>query len=184
MARVGYLARGVVYRAIIRASGGRCGPGLRVEPRLRLRHGAHQGLSFGRNVYLGIGTVIDCPPGGQVSIGDDVTLTHGIFISAAKSVKIGNDTLVGEYVSIRDADHFAELGPVPIREQPMDARGCDIGSNVWIGRGCAILSGAVLHDGCVIGANSVVRGEIPENAIAVGSPAKVRRLRRSSGDAL
>jgi acetyltransferase-like isoleucine patch superfamily enzyme len=177
-----YRLRGACFGAIIRAAGGRCGPGLRVEAGLRLRHGAHSGLAIGRNVYLGASTVIDCPAGGTLTIGDGVTLTHGAFVSALKSVSIGAYTLIGEYVSIRDADHQIEVGSGPIRDQPMSARGCRIGSDVWIGRGCAVLSGACIEDGCVIGANSVVKGEIPALSIAVGSPAVVRRQRPGAAD--
>lgn len=176
-----YLLRGTYYRALIRAAGGQCGSGLRVEAGLKLRHGAHAGLNFGHGVYLGAGTVIDCPVGGSVILGDNVTLTHGIFISAARLVSVGTDTLIGEYVSIRDADHEIDVDAGPIRHQPMKARGCRIGSDVWVGRGCAVLSGAELQDGCVIGANSVVKGLIPSLTIAAGAPAVVRRMRPNAG---
>ncbi|MBN9245294.1 MAG: acyltransferase [Mesorhizobium sp.] len=175
--RIAYVMRGGFYRAAIIMSGGRCGPSLRVERGFRLRHGGHRGLSIGKSVYLGAGTVIDCPYPGTLSIGDNVTLTHGVFISAAKSVTIGKDTLIGEYVSIRDANHQIDISPVPIRQQPMLAQGCEIGSDVWIGRGCAILAGSQLQDGCVVGANSVVKGDVPRNAIVAGSPAKIIRYR-------
>lgn len=177
------MIRGVFYRAVILAAGGRCGPGLRVEGGLILRHGAHKGILIGRDVYLGVGTVIDCPSTGTVVIGNGVTLTHGVFISAAQSVSIGNDALIGEYVSIRDADHKMELSTVPIRHQPMVARGCVIEGDVWIGRGAAILSGAKLGEGCVIGANAVVKGDIPGQSIAVGIPARVVSHRRPPSDA-
>lgn len=174
--RASYITRGVLYRLSIIVAGGRCGPGLRVEGGFRLRHGPHEGISIGKNVYIGFGSVIDCPKSGTLVIGSNVTFTHGVFISAAKSVSIGDDALIGEYVSIRDANHQTELNR-PMRLQPMAALGCEIGSDVWIGRGCAILSGARLKTGCVIGANSVVKGEIPKHTVAVGSPARVVKPR-------
>jgi acetyltransferase-like isoleucine patch superfamily enzyme len=36
-----------------------------------------------------------------------------------------------------------------------------------------VLSGADIGRGCIIGAGSVVRGTIPDHAIAVGVPARV-----------
>lgn len=174
--RAAYRIRGVLYRWAIIAGGGRCGAGLRVEGGFRLRHGPHKGISIGSNVYIGFGTVIDCPESGSVTIGNDVTLTHGVFISSVKNVSIGDDTLIGEYVSIRDADHQTSASAL-IRMQPMVAGGCEVGSDVWIGRGCAILSGASLQRGCVIGANSVVKGEIAEYTIVVGSPARAVKVR-------
>lgn len=177
-AKAGYNLRGVVWRVLIRLSGGTCGPRLRVEHGLRFRHGLHRGISIGRSVYLGLGTVIDCPEGAALAIGDNVTLTHGVFIGAASRVTIGDDTLVGEYSSIRDADHALALDGGPIRAQPMVAKAVTIGSDVWIGRGAAILSGVTLERGCVIGANAVVKGTITAGQIAVGIPAKPVRARK------
>lgn len=43
---------------------------------------------------------------------------------------------------------------------------------MWIGENVTILPGACIGNGVVIGANSVVRGEIPNNVIIAGVPAK------------
>ena len=50
-----------------------------------------------------------------------------------------------------------------------------IGKNVWIGSGSIVLGGVTIGDNAVIGAGSVVTKDIPENMIAVGSPARVIR---------
>lgn len=177
LVRVMYHLRGWCFRRMILAAGGQCDSGLRVESGFRLRHGPHSGLSFGRNLYIGCGTVVDCPIGGRLVIGDDVTLTHGAFLSVAASVTIGSDTLVGEYSSVRDANHGVALTGGPIRSQPMQPKAVVVGANVWIGRGCAILAGSTIGDGAVIGANSVVRGTVPANVVVAGAPAKVLRER-------
>ena len=52
-----------------------------------------------------------------------------------------------------------------------------IESESWIAAGCKILKGSHIGYGAVIGAGSVVKGEIPSNAIAVGAPAKVKKYR-------
>jgi acetyltransferase-like isoleucine patch superfamily enzyme len=172
IAKIAILARGMFVRGRIRLHGGSCGQGLRVESGFRLRHGSHAGISIGKDVYIGMSTVFDCPSPGTLEIGNNVTLTHGVFISALDCVIIGDDSLIGEYVSIRDADHQAHVSPVPIRDQPMVPNKCILGTNVWIGRGAAILSGARLSDGCIVGANSVVKGAVVENSIVAGAPAR------------
>lgn len=48
-----------------------------------------------------------------------------------------------------------------------------IGDNVQIGCGTAIFGGIRIGNNVCIGANAVVWTDIPENAIAVGVPAKV-----------
>ena len=52
-----------------------------------------------------------------------------------------------------------------------------IGNDVWIGQGVFLKSGVTIGDGAIIGARSVVVSDIPAYSIAVGSPAKVKRLR-------
>lgn len=48
-----------------------------------------------------------------------------------------------------------------------------IGNNVFIGQQSVILPNTTIGNNCIIGAGSVVRGEIPDNSIAVGNPAKI-----------
>ena len=52
-----------------------------------------------------------------------------------------------------------------------------IGNDVWTGHNVNILPGVSVGDGAIIGAGSVVTKDLPPYAIAVGSPAQVRRLR-------
>jgi acetyltransferase-like isoleucine patch superfamily enzyme len=113
---------------------------------------------------------------GLVRIGQEVRINRGATICAYKEVSIGDFTLIGEFVSIRDANHGIAAGE-QIRNQPHDARPIHIGADVWIGRGACILPGVTLGDGSVIGANSVVTKDVPPNTIAAGIPAKIIRER-------
>lgn len=171
--------RGGILRFLITLRGGRCGRGLRVEAGLRLRQGIHSGLQIGADVYVGRDTTIDCVPGAKLEIGDNATLTQGNFISSVTSVVIDRDTMIGEYTSIRDANHsFADV-TVPMAAQPMAGNPVAIGRDVWIGRGCAILGGTRIGDGAIVGANSVVTRDLPDYAIAIGAPARVVSSRTS-----
>ncbi len=105
-------------------------------------------------------------------IGDGVNLTRDILISATKRVSIGNYTQVGEFVSIRDANHGTERGQ-RIHDQPSQVAPVDIGEDVWIGRGVFVGPRVTLHDGAVVGANAVVLKNVPPMAIVVGAPARV-----------
>ncbi|MEW5847151.1 MAG: CatB-related O-acetyltransferase [Myxococcota bacterium] len=55
--------------------------------------------------------------------------------------------------------------------------GIELGHDVWVGAQAVILPGARIGHGAVIGANSVVNDVVPPYGIAVGSPARVVRLR-------
>jgi acetyltransferase-like isoleucine patch superfamily enzyme len=169
--------RGGIIRALIIVGGGACGPGLRVESGFRLRQGFHKGLRFGSNVYFGRMITIDCPVGADMAVGNRVTFTQGIFVGVMKSVKIGDDVLIGEYVSIREANHAFDDLSLPIRLQGMVGEPISIGDDCWVGRGSCILPGSELARGVVVGANSVVSGSIAGNSIIAGSPARVLRQR-------
>jgi acetyltransferase-like isoleucine patch superfamily enzyme len=52
-----------------------------------------------------------------------------------------------------------------------------IGNDVWIGTGCTILDGIKIGDGAIIGAGAVVTKDVPDYAIAAGSPAKIIKYR-------
>jgi acetyltransferase-like isoleucine patch superfamily enzyme len=168
--------RGFVWRIIIILSGGKCGKGLMVDKGFVLKHPPHKGLKFGSNIYIGTNTTLDVPANSLLVVDDFVSLTGFTYISAAESVTLGKYTLVGEFVSIRDANHGID-GNSEIHTQPMIAAALAIGCNCWIGRGAAILKGSNIGDGSVVGANAVVSHKIENRQIVVGIPAKTIKIR-------
>lgn len=129
-------------------------------------------LRLGEQCRLGRDVHFDTADAGQITLGNRVRINAGGTIVATRSISIGDDTLVGEYVSIRDADHGTAIGASPIRSQPLVEAGISIGRDAWIGRGCCILKGVSIADGAVVGANSVVTCDVPPNSIYAGAPAK------------
>ena len=55
----------------------------------------------------------------------------------------------------------------------MPERPVRIGNGSWLGHGTVVLPGASIGDHVVVGANSVVTGELPDNCVAAGAPARV-----------
>lgn len=116
---------------------------------------------------------------GRIEIGDNVDIGNGTIIYASKyggGVFIGSNTVIAAQCYIIDMDHGIEKG-TPIREQSNTVSSVRIGEDVWIAAGAKILKGSRLEDGCIVGAQSVVKGCIPPNAIAVGVPARTIRYR-------
>ena len=136
-------------------------------------------ITLGQHCRLGREVFFESGGQGRIVLDNNVRLNAGVVVVAHAEVKIESDVLVGEYVSIRDADHAIQPDQL-IRFQDHVANPVSIGRGAWIGRGAAILKGVHIGAGAVIGANSVVTSDIPENAIAVGVPARVLRYRDGS----
>jgi acetyltransferase-like isoleucine patch superfamily enzyme len=128
-------------------------------------------LILGRNLYLYRDLHLETRDSGSIVIGDDVVLSRGVHLVAHHGIQIGNGSLVGEYTSIRDADHRFGDGVAP-RTSGHDGRPVLIGENVWIGRGVTVLPGVCIGDGAVIGANAVVTGHVLPGTVVGGVPAR------------
>ena len=115
---------------------------------------------------------------GPITIGDNSSIGFHLSIYSLKGggVTIGNNVLVAADCYIIDADHQVDRD-VPVREQAQAVTPITIGDDVWIAQNVTVLRGSTIHDGAVIGAKALVKGEIPENAICVGVPAKVIKYR-------
>lgn len=134
-------------------------------------------IRLGKRCRLGMEVELQANDQGVIQIGDDVRINRGCTLVAYTRIVIGDFTLIGEFVSIRDANHGMQLGS-PMRFQPHTTAAVEIGSDVWIGRGACILPGITIGNGSVIGANSVVTRSIPDFAIAAGIPAVIIKERK------
>ncbi len=112
-----------------------------------------------------------------VTIGDRCLVGRGSGIVGHLGIRIGNDVWTGHHVYITDQNHGYEALDVPIGRQLMPERPVTIGDGSWLGHGTVVLPGASIGRHVVVGANSVVTGDLPDNCVAAGAPARViRRL--------
>jgi acetyltransferase-like isoleucine patch superfamily enzyme len=115
-------------------------------------------------------------PHPKVFIGNNTVIGRHCMITAKNLIRLGNNVLMGAYVQIIDTNHGVKAGQI-IRDQKAEIGEVVIGNDVWIGAGVKILMNCHIGDGAIIGANAVVTGDIPPNAIAVGIPARVIKYR-------
>lgn len=93
-------------------------------------------------------------------------------------IRIEHKAVISSHVSIlthdfslsRARDALANATVVP---EIAVVRGVRIGSNSFIGRGATLMPGANVGANVIVGAGSVVRGEVPDDAIIMGNPAEI-----------
>ena len=152
---------------------------------IELRGGQY--IQCGKNVFMGANGILsawDLYRGvkyfPQIIIGNNVTIGNGFHISAINKILIGNDVLMGKFVTIVDNLHgkieYSEMNIPPIQRELQLSGEVIIGDRVWIGDKVTIARGVTIGNGAIVGSNSVVTKDIPSNAVAVGAPAKVIKL--------
>ena len=108
-----------------------------------------------------------------IRIGDGVGIRPYCTLSAAESIEIEENVVISAFTTVVDSNHTFDGDSENVLWNPLESSPIRIGRGTWIGERVAVLSGCRLGRFCMIGANSVVRGEIPDYSVAVGSPARV-----------
>lgn len=169
------------------------GAGCTIRSRSKIRFGANvtiqrgcrvdalssEGVLFGDNVSLQRKSVIECSGtlknlGKGLVVGDNVGIGSHSYLGCAGGISIGNDTIIGNFVSFHAENHNYADPDIPIRLQGVNRKGIVVGRNCWIGAKATILDGAVIRDGCIVAAGAVVtQGMYESNSILAGVPAKM-----------
>ena len=103
----------------------------------------------------------------NVTIGSGVTVMNGALMMAAGGITIEDNVMIAANVQLISNNHD------PYDRQILTCKPVLIKYGAWVGAGTTILPGVTVGKYAIIGANSVVNKDIPDYAVAVGSPAKV-----------
>jgi len=142
-----------------------------------------EGLVCGDNVSMGFHTHIDLTGSLKniakgIKIGNNVGLgSHGHYGSGVGGLEIGDDTIIGNYVSFHPETHNHSDLSIPIRLQGVSGKGIKVGNNCWIGTKATFLDGAEIGDGCIVAAGAIVKDIFPNNVIIGGVPARIIKYR-------
>ncbi len=112
---------------------------------------------------------------GDVTIGDKCFIGVGVRIRGDYgTIIVGSRTSVQENVVIhaRDGDQTVVGDNVQLGHGSI-LHNCTVKNNAVIGVGAIISDYSVVGDWAIIGEGAVVRGVIPDGAVAVGVPARV-----------
>ena len=103
-------------------------------------------------------------------VGSDFKRLNGVILDPSHCwlIELGNNVTLAPRVHVlcHDASTKDFLGYTKIGR-------VTIGNNVFIGAESVVLPGVTIGSNVVIGANSTVTHDIPDNSVAVGSPARV-----------
>lgn len=140
------------------------------------------GVFFGENVGIGdfsrviVSTSLN-DIGSFIKIGNNVGIGEFAYLGGAGGLVIGDDCIVGQYLSCHPENHNYQDKEDLIRHQGVVRKGIRIGANCWIGSKVTFLDGTEVGSGCVIAAGSVVTKSFPDNAVIGGVPAKLIKMR-------
>jgi acetyltransferase-like isoleucine patch superfamily enzyme len=197
---IGIGLRALFYRLILRMDGLAA-----IESRVRLRYADH--IRLGHGVYLDEGVYLHaCPQG--IEIGTRSIVMHGAVLHVynfrnmpQSGIKIGKDSLIGEYSVIRGqggvqigdrvytspftqiiaVNHVFDDPNRPFVEQGITAEGIIIEDDVWLGAGAIITDGVRVGKGAVVAAGAVVTKDVPPHTLVGGVPAKpIKKIDGSS----
>lgn len=189
---VGIAIRSVMYRLILKMDGSAA-----IENGVRLRFTDH--IKLGNGVYLDQGSYLHACPNG-IEIGEGTIVMHGAILHVynfrgmpQSGIKIGQNSLVGEYSIIRGqggveigdrvytspftqiiaVNHVFDDPNKPFVDQGITAQGIVIEDDVWLGAGAVITDGVRVGKGSVVAAGAVVTKDVPPHTVVGGVPAKV-----------
>ena len=187
--------RGILYRLILKMDGVAA-----IEHNVRLRFASN--IHLGQGVYLDQGSYLHACPRG-IEIGERTIVMHGAVLHVYNfrglpnaGIKIGKDSLIGEYSIIRGqggvtigdrvytspftqiiaVNHVFDDPTRPFVEQGITALGIVIEDDVWLGAGAVITDGVRVGKGSVVAAGAVVTKDVPPHAVVAGVPAKVLKV--------
>ncbi|SDF22669.1 Hexapeptide repeat of succinyl-transferase [Terriglobus roseus] len=138
----------------------------------------------------------------RVSLGERVSLEHGIYFNAAGAHASGIAISLGDGTFVGSGCEFNAIEGISIGENCLIASGCRfidhnhgiqagklmklqdeisspirVGTDVWIGANCIVLKGVSIGDGAIVAAGSVVTKSVEPYTIVAGVPAKFIKSR-------
>ncbi|SFR44568.1 hypothetical protein SAMN04488005_2046 [Yoonia tamlensis] len=155
-----------------RASLAQVGKGTRFQTGVRFAD--PRAVRIGRHCYFWKGcNAASELAGARLDIGDAVQVNRGVHLDITGGLQIGDGVMISENAVIYTHDHGLDPYAKPM------ACPKKIGADVWIGMNAVILPQCgTIGRGAVIGAGAIVTGDIAENTVVAGNPARIvgRRL--------
>jgi acetyltransferase-like isoleucine patch superfamily enzyme len=135
-------------------------------------------LSIGHGSRIGAYSLVSCTShlskyGIGLKMGNNSAVGRFTEFGAAGGIEIGDDVIMGAYISFHSENHNFMDTTILIREQGVSSKGIKIGNDVWVGAKVTFLDGCEIGNHCVVAAGAVVKGVFPDHSVIGGVPAKI-----------
>lgn len=108
---------------------------------------------------------IDCAS--RLFLGKNVFANHGLTVMSLGSITIDDGVMMGPEVALLTVNHE------PKNIRVVKAAEIHIKKNAWLGARAIVLPGVTIGENAIVGSGAVVTKDVPDNAVVVGSPARV-----------
>lgn len=121
---------------------------------------------------------IICPPfhcdhGHGIVLDENVFINYNATMLDGATIRIGKNTKIGPNCQFYTPNH--PMNFIERRKPQETAYPITIGEDCWIVGGVVVCPGVTIGNRCVIAAGSVVTQDIPDDSLAAGCPAVVKR---------
>ncbi len=139
---------------------------------------AYRKIALGNNAKIGmysklLSTSHLATYGKGLVMGNNSAVGDFCHFGAPGGISIGNDVIMGSFVSFHSENHNFQDTSKLIREQGVNSKGIILGNNIWVGARVTFLDGCEVGDNSVVAAGAVVNGIFPAKSVIGGVPAKV-----------
>ena len=108
-----------------------------------------------------------------LKIGSNSAIGEYSYFGCSGGVNIGDNVIMGQYISFHSENHnFSDTNKL-IREQGVTSKGINLGNNIWVGAKVTFLDGCEVGDNSVVAAGAVVTEKFPNNVVIGGVPARI-----------
>ncbi len=103
----------------------------------------------------------------NLRIGEHSCIMHNVIITCMGKVVVGDHCLISQYSHLCAGTHEYRDKHMPIERSPIR-----IGDNTWIAADVFVGPNVTVGSNVIVGARSSVFGDLPDDIVAVGEPAR------------